>query len=281
MRVLLTGGLGFIGGHLADRLDNVEIMDKKNGTSTVDFELLSKTVESYKPDIIVHLGANCSSQISLREPLTDFQDNVIGTINVLEIARLHNLPVIFNSTMKVFQGDDGVIPPYGRSKQVGEDYIKTFHDVYGLEYVINRPSSVYGPRQDASEDGGWFTWFIKASVENKPVTLFGDGTQSRDVLYVQDCVDLLIDQIENFDKYKNDDYTFGGGLENEVSLNELLEELDYTNIRRSDRLKGDVQRFVCDNVKVSSVNGWKANTHWKEGLNATISYCRTKSSPAS
>src|ERR1017187_6344869 len=166
-KILVTGSEGFIGGHLFNRLPNVVGMDKKNGSSTTDYYLLRGTIEKHHPDIIVHLGANCSTQISLRDPKLDFTDNVIGTFNVCEVARQYNIPIIFNSTMKVYPGEDWIITPYGLSKLVGEQYIKMYHDLYGLEYIINRPSSVYGPNQEGSEDGGWFTWFIKAYVQNK------------------------------------------------------------------------------------------------------------------
>ena len=268
-KVLVTGNLGFIGGHLYKRLDNVIGMDKKNGTSTAKFDTCYALADIYRPDIIVHLGANCSSQISLRDPQLDFIDNVVGTFNVCEIARKYNIPVIFNSTMKVYPGEDGLIVPYGLSKIVGEQYIKMYHDLYDLEYIINRPSSVYGPNQEGSEDGGWFTWFIKAYVENKTITLFGDGSQTRDVLYIDDHVDLLIDQIDNFDLYKNNEYDFGGGPENVLSLNDLLKELDYSRIIEADKLPGDVQHFSNDNIDINKVNGWSPKVGWREGLERT------------
>jgi len=268
-KVLITGSKGFMGQHLMARYTNAYGMDKKSNESSSDFALLMDIVNEYRPDIIVHLGANCSSQISLREPGLDFIDNVVGTFNVCEASRIHKIPVIFNSTMKVYPGEDGIVPPYGVSKQVGEDYLKMYHEVYGTDYVINRPSSVYGPLQDGSEDGGWFTWFIDASVNNHQITLFGDGSQSRDVLFIDDCIDMLVDQIENFDLYKNNDYDWGGGRENLVSLNELLDILDYHNTIQTDRLPGDVMEFVTDNTKASSVNGWSPKIHWTRGLERT------------
>ena len=268
-KILVTGSEGFIGGTLFDVLPNVVGMDKKNGTSTSDYDSLKIAVERHHPDIIVHLGANCSTQISLRDPQFDFIDNVVGTFNVCEVARDYNIPVIFNSSMKVYPGGDGIITPYGLSKLVGEQYIKMYHDLYGLEYIINRPSSVYGPRQEGSEDGGWFTWFIKAYVHNKTITLFGDGTQTRDVLYVDDCVDLLVDQIENFELYKNCDYDFGGGSNNILSLNKLLDTLDYHLTIKGKKLPGDVQHFANDNVAIGKVNGWSPKVGWQEGLERT------------
>jgi len=144
-----------------------------------------------------------------------------------------------------------------------------YHELYGLEYIINRPSSVYGHNQEGSEDGGWFTWFIKASVQNKTITLFGDGTQTRDVLYIDDHIDLLMDQVQNFELYKNSDYDFGGGPENILSLNTLLETLDYDRIIEGKKLPGDVQHFANDNIAVGKVNGWQPKINWQEGLERT------------
>jgi len=269
MNLLITGSEGFMGRHLMARYPDAIGMDKKSYSSTSNYELLLQTVEQNNIEMIVHLGANCSSQISLRDPYLDFLDNVVGTFNICEVARQKQIPVIFNSTMKVYPGEDGIVPPYGMSKQFGEDYLTGYHKIYGLDYIINRPSSVYGPLQDGSEDGGWFTWFIDAAVNGKTITLFGDGTQSRDVLYIDDCTDMLVDQIENFSLYKNHDYDWGGGLENLVSLNELLGCLSYYNTIQQPKLAGDVQSFVTDNSKASQVNGWKPKVHWTEGLERT------------
>lgn len=279
-RVLVTGAAGFIGAHLVERLRDlggfdVEVMDKAWGSSTADFALLERTIALFRPQSIVHLGANCSSQISLRDPFADFEDNAIGTFNVAEAARrAGGIPVVFNSTAKVHPGGDGRVPPYGLSKRVGEDYLRLYGSLYGLPYVINRPSSVYGPGQNASDDGGWFGWFALASLTGQQITLVGDGSQSRDVLYIDDHVDLLVDQITHFDLYEGATYDFGGGAANEVSLNELLAELDYHNTRTMPRLPGDIQRLVCDNALVTAVNGWEPTTHWSEGLKRTLEYYR-------
>ena len=275
-RVLISGHQGFMGQHLIKRLNELGYdtfgIDKKSYTSTSDWDYLSRFVD-WKPDFIVHLGANCSSQISLREPRTDFVDNALGTVNVCELSRLcGGVPIIFNSTMKVYPGEDGIIPPYGQSKLIGETYLKLYNQLYGVPYVINRPSSVYGPRQEGSDDGGWVTWFIKASLTNQKINLYGDGTQSRDILYIDDCIDMLIDEIVNFDKYKGHTIDWGGGLENELSLNELLDILDYHNVEIKPKLKGDVQRFIVDNTKASAINGWKPKVSCRDGVQKTLDW---------
>jgi CDP-paratose 2-epimerase len=250
-------------------------MDKKLGSSTADFAGLERVVAEFVPDLIVHLGANCSSQISLRDPMTDFSDNVVGTFNVCEVARLHGrIPIIFNSSMKIYPGEDGIVAPYGQSKQVGEYYLRMYATLYGVPFIINRPSSVCGPRQDGSEDGGWFTWFIRASLTNQPVVLFGDGTQSRDVLYIDDHIDLLFEQVNDFQRFANDDFDFGGGLANELSLNELLDALNYHNTTNAPKLLGDMHRFVCDNVKIGTVSAWRPKIGWQEGMRRTLDHFR-------
>lgn len=272
MRILLTGALGFMGQHLHQKLLNlghqVVPMDKKLGNSTSE-----NLFPDGKFDFIVHLGANCSSQISLREPSVDFTDNAIGTFNVCEFSRNNgNIPIIFNSTMKVYPGEDGIIPPYGTSKLVGEMYLKMYQKVYGMPYVINRPSSVYGPLQDGSDDGGWVTWFIKASLTDKTINLYGDGTQSRDILYIDDCINMIVDQILNFKKYQNKELDWGGGESNELSLNQLLNILGYHNVAYKEKLKGDVQRFVVDNTGASRINDWRPLTTVSEGIDKTIKW---------
>ena len=272
MRILLTGALGFMGQHLHQKLLNlghqVVPMDKKLGNSTSE-----NLFPDGKFDFIVHLGANCSSQISLREPSVDFTDNAIGTFNVCEFSRNNgNIPIIFNSTMKVYPGEDGIIPPYGTSKLVGEMYLKMYQKVYGMPYVINRPSSVYGPLQDGSDDGGWVTWFIKASLTGQTINLYGDGTQSRDLLYIDDCIAMLVDEIENFTKYQNQELDWGGGEKNEFSLNQLLDLLDYHKVEYKEKLQGDVQRFVVDNTRASRINDWRPMVSVAEGIDKTIKW---------
>ena len=276
MNILVTGSEGFIGSHLVRALranHNVFSMDKKSDRSTSNKELLFSVVQENQIDTIVHLGANCSSQISLRAPHTDFIDNVVGTFNVCEAARIFGCNIIFNSSMKVHRGEDGIISPYGASKQFGEDYLDMYHRIYGIDYVINRPSSVYGPGQNGSDDGGFVTWLIKASLSNQIVTLYGDGGQSRDILYIDDHIELLIDQIENFSHWKNDIYEFGGGPRNEVTLNQILDVLNYYKTQTAPYLPGDVYRFVCDNNKVRE-KGWSPRTLWTEGIKKTVEYFR-------
>lgn len=274
MRVLVTGSGGFIGRHLAralrERGHSVQGMDTKFGTPTTSMNSLRGFVERHNPDVIAHLGANCSTAVSLRDPVVDFRYNVEGTFNVCEASReAGGIPILFTSTCKVYRGADGKIAPLGASKRVAEEYLCMYQETYGVPSIINRPSTVYGPGQDGSSDAGWFTWFVNAALTNQKIKLAGDGSQSRDVLYIDDFVKLLVDQVENFDLYRGFPYDVGGGATNEVSLNELLKALGYSNLEFVPRLPADLDRVVTDNTEVSRVNGWEPTTSWQEGLRRT------------
>jgi CDP-paratose 2-epimerase len=151
-------------------------------------------------------------------------------------------------------------------------YIREYHELYDVPFVINRPSSVYGPRQNGTEDGGWLSWFVKASLMNERITLFGNGTQSRDALYIDDHIDLLVEEVEEFNSFKNEDFDFGGGQTNEVTLLEALKYLRYENYTFAARLPGDIQRFVCDNEKIKQYTAWCPKIQWKVGVDRTVEY---------
>jgi CDP-paratose 2-epimerase len=276
--ILVTGADGFIGRHLRRRLsaDHEAIgIDKITGVSTADWPELERVILRRHPALIVHLGANCSSQRSLRNPASDFLDNTVGTFNVCEAARLWELPVVYTSTMKVTPGEDRLITPYGMSKLVGELYLQMYAELYGVRCVVNRPSSVYGPGQDGTADGGWVTHFIRCAVAGKQIDLWVDPSNSRDVLYVDDYVDLLIDQVEHFDAYKGNTYNVGGGPDNELTIQQLLNHLRYHNTRRVAGIPGDISRVVNDNRTVHAVRGWTPRVRWEEGVHRTMGWVRS------
>lgn len=274
MRVLVTGSGGFIGGHLArvltERGHEVSEMERNDGASTSEWSTIRHFMRRFEPEVIAHLGANCSTAVSLREPELDFRLNAIGTFNVCEAARqFGNVPVVFTSTCKVIPGADGKLAPLGASKRVAEEYLNLYHKVYDVPVVINRPSTVYGPGQNGNSDAGWFTWFINAALKGKQIKLAGDGSQSRDVLYVSDMVDLLVDQVENHSLYAGGTYAVGGGPANEVSLITLLEILEHSDIQFVPRLPADLDRVVTDNSAVTAINGWRPKVDWVSGMLAT------------
>jgi nucleoside-diphosphate-sugar epimerase len=282
VKILVTGSAGFIGSHLLCRLETrghtVTAMDKRHGQSTARLDLLHQTVAASEPEVIVHLGASCSTAVSLVDPAADFHDNAVGTFNVAEAARAGGgIPVLFTSSVKVHPGADGKVAPLGLSKRVGEDYLRLYGSLYGLPHVIVRPSTVYGPGQDGSAEAGWVTWFLRAVLEGRQITIHGDGTQSRDILYIDDFTALLVDIAENFDAYQGRTYDVGGGPDNEVSLNALLDILygpEVQQVAYAKRLPGDLHRVVTDNAQVAAVRGWQPTVDWENGMRATLDWLR-------
>jgi CDP-paratose 2-epimerase len=282
VKVLVTGATGFIGSHLVQELaacgHHVVGVDKRTGWPAADLPALQCAIEAAGPDVIVHLGASCSTQVSLADPARDFTDNAIGTFNVAEAARrAGGVPVLFTSSVKVYPGPDGLIAPLGQSKLVGEQYLRLYGDLYGLPHVILRPSTVYGPGQDGSPEAGWVTWFLRAFWGRKQITVHGDGTQSRDILHIEDFTELLVDIVENFDAYQGRTYEVGGGPDNEISLLQLLHALEVSTGVRPDvihdeRLPGDLQRVVSDNAAISGVRGWKPTVSWVDGVRSTLDW---------
>jgi len=277
VRIFVTGSAGFIGSHLTRHLQasghEVRGFDRRRGLSTTNMESLRVSVSEFGPDVIVHLGASCSTAVSLRDPGADFTANVVGTFNVAEAARLlGGVPVLFTSSVKVNPGADGKIAPLGLSKRIGEDYLRLYDDLYGVPHIINRPSTVYGPGQDGTSDSGWVTWFLRAVTERRPITINGDGTQSRDILYIDDFTALLADQVEHFDEYAGHTYDVGGGPANEVDLLQLLSIFGYTKVTHAERLPGDLQRVVTDNAAVTAVRGWQPTVGWRDGVRTTLDH---------
>lgn len=274
MRYLVSGDAGFIGGHIRARLTRlghqVRGMDARNMQSTSDYPKLDSVVDSFSPHVIVHCGASCSTRISLERPRADFVFNAVGTVNVAEVARTHgNIPVLYMSTVKVNPGQDGLVAPLGLSKKVGEDYLELFRQLYGLPVVVLQPSTVYGPGQKGDRNLGWVSHFIRCAVEGRQVELYGSGEQTRDILYIDDFVNLIVDILANFDEYEGGNYPVGGGPDNEISLLDLLHHLGITQWSRRPALPTDLGQVVTDNSSITEVSGWHPTTGWVDGVRKT------------
>lgn len=263
-----------------------------------DFPLLQEA--SREADIFVHLAAQVAVTTSVANPRQDFEINALGTFNALEAARLNGRNPIFlyASTNKVYGGMEDVevvegetrwqykdLPfgcsetqpldfhsPYGVSKGCGDQYVRDYARVYGLRSVVFRQSCIYGPRQFGIEDQGWVAWFIIAAVTGRPITIYGDGKQVRDVLYVDDLLNAYDAAIERIDQVKGQIYNLGGGPENTLSIwaefGPLLERLLGRPIPVSygDWRPGDQRVFVADIRKAERELGWRPRVGVEEGI---------------
>lgn len=330
---LVTGGAGFIGSNyvrqLLSRGEDVVVFDNfSRGGAPRNLEWLEKTFgrDSFRlirgdvrdaslvaeaargSDVIVHLAGQVAVTTSVVNPRDDFENNALGTFNVLEGARLsgRNPIVIYASTNKVYGGMDDVqvverggrweyenLPfgasesqpldlhsPYGCSKGAGDQYVRDYARIYDLPTVVYRQSCIYGPRQFGVEDQGWVAWFVIAAVMGRPITIYGDGKQIRDLLHVDDLIrayDLAVDKI---DAAAGQVYNLGGGPANTLSVwtefGPLLEELlgRPIPVARGDWRPGDQRVFVADIRKAERELGWSPQVGVEEGVRQLFEWVR-------
>jgi CDP-paratose 2-epimerase len=251
-------------------------------------------------DAVYHLAAQVAVTTSVTNPREDFEINALGTFNVLEAVRRHarrNPVVIYSSTNKVYGGMEDIaiverhgryeyrdlpegIPedrlldfhsPYGCSKGAADQYVRDYARIYGLRTVVFRQSCIYGPRQFGIEDQGWVAWFTIATMAGKPITVYGDGKQVRDVLYIGDLIQAFRRATEQIDVTSGQVYNIGGGAENTMSLLELIEFLKEhhgTDIRPgfADWRPGDQPVYVSDVRKAKSHFGWEPTYSVRDGV---------------
>ena len=251
-------------------------------------------------DVIVHLAGQVAVTTSVTNPREDFEANAIGTFNMLEAASLsgRNPIVIYASTNKVYGGMEEVAlvdeptrwryrdlangcpetqpmdfhSPYGCSKGAGDQYVRDYARIYGLPTVVMRQSCIYGPRQFGIEDQGWVAWFIIAAVMGRPLTIYGDGKQVRDILHVDDLLDAYDRAIERISVAAGQVYNIGGGPGNVMSVwtefRPKLEQLLGASIEvaRADWRPGDQRVFYADISKAERELGWKPKVGVDEGV---------------
>ncbi|RJO64043.1 MAG: NAD-dependent epimerase/dehydratase family protein [Candidatus Omnitrophota bacterium] len=250
-------------------------------------------------DVVIHTAGQPGVPSSVRMPKEDFSINAFGTLNVLEAARKKSKDtvVLYCSTNKVYgENVDKIalverekrftfkdIPgvneemctdltghtPYGVSKLVGDLYIQEYSYIYKMRTAAFRMSCTYGTRQFGFEDQGWVAWFIIATLFNKPITIYGNGKQVRDMLYVDDLVDAFNRFIQS--DLKHGLFNIGGGPENTISLLEFLDELERLTGKRpkvnfSDWRPSDQKVYITDTSKLQKALGWKIKTQVKDGI---------------
>ena len=251
-------------------------------------------------DVVLHLASQVAVTTSVQNPREDFEINALGTFNVLEAVR-HVCPeaaVLYASTNKVYGGLEQVgvverngryayeaysqgIPetlpldfhsPYGCSKGAGDQYMLDYARIYGLKTLVYRQSCIYGPRQFGVEDQGWVAHFVIATVQNKPISIFGDGKQVRDLLHVDDLVRAYKLGIERIDELKGQALNIGGGPENTLSIwsefGPLLENLASrpVAVHFDDWRPGDQRIFIADIQKAQDELDWAPVISPQEGI---------------
>jgi len=250
-------------------------------------------------DAVLHLAAQVAVTTSVTDPRSDFDINALGTFNVLEAVRqAPSDPItVYASTNKVYGAMEDVavverngryayedlpggVPesrtldfhsPYGCSKGAADQYVRDYARIYGLKTAVFRQSCIYGYRQLGVEDQGWVAWFTIAAVLGKPIVLYGDGKQVRDLLFIDDLVDAYVLAVDHPDRVSGGIYNFGGGPENVLSLLELLDMLKALNsadVERSfdDWRPGDQRVFVSDITLAERKLGWKPTVGAAEGV---------------
>ncbi len=250
-------------------------------------------------DLVIHLAGQVAVTTSVGNPREDYDINATGSFNVLEACRNAKVtcPILYSSTNKVYGGLENLaviegadqyvftshplgVPesqpldfhsPYGCSKGAADQYFRDYHRIYGLKTVIFRQSCIYGYRQFGVEDQGWVAWFIIAAELGKPITVYGDGKQVRDVLFVEDLIDAYDAAAEQIDTAAGRIYNVGGGAGNALSLLRLLSFLkdqygDKLRYARADWRPGDQRIYVSDIRHISAELGWTPRTSVACGL---------------
>lgn len=268
-----------------------------------DNSLLSEAVEGQ--DAVLHLAAQVAVTTSVDNPREDFEINALGTFNVLEaIRKTKSKPsLIYSSTNKVYGGMQDIevhekdgkysykdlcsgIPenrlldfhsPYGCSKGAADQYVRDYARIYGLKTVVFRQSCIYGYRQFGIEDQGWVAWFTIASLFDTPITIYGDGKQVRDSLFITDLIEAYDLAFQKIDSVSGKIYNIGGGPSNTLSLLQLIDLLEKKYSKKikysfSDWRPGDQPVFVSDVSKAFKDLGWAPKTSVSEGVDKLASW---------
>ena len=305
MKVLVTGGAGFIGSHLVDRLileghdsvvvDNLVTGKRRNINRAARFYKmdvqswrLERVFRNERPNVVMHLAAQMDVRKSVEDPMFDAQVNVLGTLNVLQQAVKHGVrKVIFSSSGGAIYGEQETYPapethvlkplsPYGLSKLCGEQYLSYFQRVSGLQAVSLRYANVYGPRQDPEGEAGVVAIFIQKMLNNEQAVINGNGRQTRDFVFVDDVVEA---NLAMMGQETQGTYNVGTGVE--TSINDLFRILvQHTGSTCKEihgpAKKGEQARSVIDCTKLRQEVSWEPKADLSEGLKKTVEYFRAR-----
>lgn len=332
MKVLVTGGAGFVGSHVCEyykkagakviaydnltkfelrrtgystekaRFHNVDVL-KKMGIDVVKEDIRDReALESYakKADFVIHTAAQPAMTISWEDPELDFTTNVVGSFNVLEIARKYKIPTVSCATIHIYGNKindevtegktryirrpaeidethrlvEGLLTPLHASKHTLDLYTQAYIDTYNLPLASFRLTGLYGSRQFGGEDHGWVANFAIRSMMGYPLTIFGTGKQVRDILHVSD----LTRAFDSFyKKQKAGVYNIGGGSETSISLIECIHLIEKilgkkSEIKYQPSRMGDLVYFMCNTAKAKKNLGWSAKVSTEKGVRELVEW---------
>ena len=305
MRILVTGGAGFIGSHVADgfRAQGHEVAvvdDLSTGKQAnldpaitlyehdIRAESLDAVFKDFRPDVVDHHAAQSNVPASVTDPVYDASVNVLGSLNLLRLSAAHGVrKFIYISSGGAMYGepDPGDLPvketapvrplsPYGASKQALEAWLGVYQRTFGLDFTVLRYANIYGPRQSIREEGAVVAVFATRMAADQPVTIDGTGQQTRDFVYVGDCVTANVAALE-----RGSGQAFNIGTGRETSIREIFDAMaEVAGYARPPTFgparKGDVVRIVLDPSRARSELGWQAQMPLPEGLARTYAFFR-------
>ncbi len=306
MRVLVTGGAGFIGSHLVDALlaaghetitiDNLVTGERDNIHPDVRFyeadirdaDAVNALFARERPEVLIHEAAQLDVRRSVADPGYDADVNIVGTLRLLQAGHEHGLQkVLFASSGGAIYGNTAVMPtpetnptapisPYGVSKLSIEHYLHYYHEVHGLPYVALRYANVYGPRQNPHGEAGVIAIFAERLLRGESATIYGDGENTRDYVYVSDVVSANLAALAS-DKVGA--YNVGTGVE--TTVNTIFRQINTLTEAGAEERHGEAkageQRRSCLNTEKARANfGWQPRVGLDEGLTRTVEFFSEK-----
>lgn len=307
MAILVTGGAGFIGRWVVERILNhhevVALDNLSNGSvrnisefrgrpnfrfmkaDVLDKESLSNVFQEV--DLCIHLAAQVNVQESLDYPERTFENNVVGTYNVLDACRRNDVKIVLVGTCLIYDlalskpinEEHPIKPrsPYAGSKTAAEEMAISYYHGYGLPVVITRPFNTYGPYQKTNMEGGVVNIFIKRCLEGEDLLVYGDGEQTRDLLYVEDCADFIVKASFCKDAIGE---VMNAGTGRDISINDLALMIckDKTRIKhiQHHHTQSEILKLICDYSKAEKLLGWKPEKPLEEGIERTMNWMKNE-----